>query len=114
VTENVTQFPVAARREAVTQGKPTAPKKGGRARVISSMPPPKSGAMTAKGTGVEVGKHTRAGINRIGHWMDTLDAMRVDFHDEQDKTLEMQLQVIEAALAGLVIMHQPPTQKRPA
>jgi hypothetical protein len=115
VTDNVTTFPVAARREAVTQGKPTAPKKGGRVKIINELPTlPKSKTATAKGSGVETGKLTRAAINRIGQWLDTIDCMRADFDAKQDETCEANLITIEAALAGLVMFHQPTNPKRSA
>lgn len=57
---------------------------------------------------------TRAAINRIGTWLDTIDCMRAHFHEKQDETMEAQLMVIEGALAGLIMMHQPPNNKVPA
>ena len=110
---NITQFPVAPRREAITQGKTIAPKYGTRrARVIRDMVLVASSQ--PEGTRVEHGKNTRAAINRVGKWLEDFDCLRAEMTEEDDKLLALQMAVVEQALAGLYFMHKPPTQKRPA
>lgn len=110
---NVIGFPVAPRREAITQGDETKPKpKFGtrRVRVISSFAPAEQSvkAHTPEGSGVEVGKGVRASINRIGEYLDLIDGMRGEV---DDLVLESQLGIIEGALASMCFMHAPPPKR---
>lgn len=109
--DNLIQFPVVPRKEAIDQGKvvaPAKPKKSSKVRVISSFAPADNAversAYSPEGTGVAEGKEVRACINRIGEWLDTIDAMRGEV---DDVILASNLATVEAALAGIVFMHKP-------
>jgi len=110
VSDNVHPFPGAKIVSPAPGVVPLAATKisGRRVRVINSMPTAKSKTQTAAGTGVEVGREVRASINRIGEYLDLIDAMRGEV---DDVVLSSQLSVIEGALASMCFMHQPPPKR---